>query len=300
MTIDLSLKGQGAGPWKHSYTWKDTVLYALGVGAKKNESDYLYEGRGPKVLPTYAVVAKQRLLLDMLRSTGCDLEGVVHHSERVTVHGILPPSGTFETTATIRDIYDMRRFALLVVDTRSADERGRLVAETTSSVLLRGEGGFGGVAAPRSAPRVDKPVSGPPDFVVEESTSAEQALLYRLSGDENPLHADDEFAKSAGFERGALLHGLCTFGFMARHVAKAMCDGDATRIRSIEGQFRRPVWPGDTLCTEGWRVATGAVALQVRVKERDEIVLSGALATLASAESDGAGALPSPRIPPSA
>jgi len=108
----------------------------------------------------------------------------------------------------------------------------------------------------------------------------EQALLYRLSGDVNPLHADDDIAKNAGFERGALMHGLCTFGFMARHVAKAVCDGDSTRLHSIDGQFRRPVWPGETLVTEGWLVGPDAVALQVRVKERDEVVISSASATL--------------------
>jgi acyl dehydratase len=279
MALDLSLKGRASSTWKHSYTWKDTVLYALGVGAKKSESDYLFEGHGPKVLPTYVVVAKQGLVLDLLRDIGCDLGMVVHHGERVVMHGLVPHGGTLLTTAILRDIYDMRRFALLVVDTRSEDEAGRLVAETTSSILLRGEGGFGGPMAPRSVPTIEKPLDGPPTFAIEEATLSEQALLYRLSGDENRLHADDEFAKSAGFERGALLHGLCTFGFMARHVAKAVCQGDATRIRSIDGQFRRPVWPGETVCTEGWRVGPDAVALQVRVRERDEIVISGASAT---------------------
>jgi acyl dehydratase len=274
--------GRASAPSSHSYTWKDTVLYALAVGAKKSESEYLFEGRGPKVLPTYAVVAKQSLMLELIRDTGCDLSMVVHYGERVVVHGPILPGGALVTTATIRDIYDMKRFALLVVDTRSVDADGPLVAETTSSVLLRGEGGFGGPPVPRAAPRIEKPAGEPPTFAIEEATVAEQALVYRLCGDINPLHADDEFAAKAGFDRGALLHGLCTFGFMARHVAKAVCDGDATRIRMIEGQFRKPVWPGETLCTEGWRVGDDAVALQVRVKERDEVVISAASATLTS------------------
>lgn len=281
MPLDCSLKGRASAPHTHSYSWKDTVLYALAVGAKKSESEYLFEGYGPKVLPTYAVVAKQSLMLELIRDTGCDLSMVVHYGERVAVHGPVPSDGTLVTTATIRDVYDMKRFALLVVDTRSEDGGGRLVAETTSSVLLRGEGGFGGPSAPRSAPRIERPAE-PPTFAIEEATVPEQAFIYRLCGDVNPLHADDEFAAKAGFQRGALLHGLCTFGFMARHVAKAACDGDATRIRAIEGQFKKPVWPGETLCTEGWRVAADTVALQVRVKERDEVVISGASATIAS------------------
>jgi acyl dehydratase len=108
---------------------------------------------------------------------------------------------------------------------------------------------------------------------------AEKALLYRLSGDVNPLHADPEFAATVGFDQGPILHGLCTYGYMVRHLAKGACGGDATRITGVEGQFRRPVWPGDTLVTEGWIASPGKVALQVSVKERSEIVLSGASAT---------------------
>ena len=118
-----------------------------------------------------------------------------------------------------------------------------------------------------------------PDFRVEEATSPEQALLYRLSGDPNPLHADPEFAKSVGFEKGPILHGLCTYGYMVRHAAKGACGGDATRLTGFEGQFRRPVWPGDTIVTEGWIVAPGKVALQVSIKERDENVITSACAT---------------------
>jgi acyl dehydratase len=156
------------------------------------------------------------------------------------------------------------------------------VAETTASIVFRGEGGFGGDPPPKEPPAVERPRDVPPTFSVEERTTLEQALLYRLSGDLNPLHADPEFARSVGFERGPILHGLCTFGFMVRHVAKAVCGGDATRVRAFEAQFRRPVWPGDTLVTEGWRVGADAVALQVRVKERDEVVVGGAWAVLAS------------------
>jgi acyl dehydratase len=101
-----------------------------------------------------------------------------------------------------------------------------------------------------------------------------------LSGDRNPLHADPEFARNVGFEQGPILHGLCTFGFMVRHVARGACGGDATRIRSFEAQFKRPVWPGDTLVTEGWIVRPGEIALQVRVKERDEVVIDKAWATI--------------------
>jgi len=174
----------------------------------------------------------------------------------------------------------MKRLAQVLVDARTDDATGRTVAEATSSILFRGEGGFGGEPPPKETPPAEKPRDVPPTFSVEEKTSPEQALLYRLSGDFNPLHADPSFAHAVGFERGPILHGLCTFGFMVRHVAKALCGGDATQVTAFEASFRRPVWPGDTLVTEGWQVRPGAVALQVKVKERDEVVIAGAWAML--------------------
>jgi acyl dehydratase len=251
------------------------------VGAKKEELDYLYEGRGPRVLPSFAVVSKFQPMLDLLAKTGGSLAMIVHGGERVAVHAPLAPAATLRTIATIRGFYDMKRLAQVLVDTRAVDARGTLVAETTSSILFRGEGGFGGPPPPKEPPPVDRPRDTPPTFSVEEATTAEQALLYRLSGDLNPLHVDPEFARGVGFERGPILHGLCTFGFMIRHVARALCGGDATRVRSFEASFRRPVWPGETLVTEGWQVRPDAVALQVKVKERDEVVIAGAWAILA-------------------
>jgi acyl dehydratase len=283
MLLDLALVGQPTAPAIRQYTWKDVVLYALGVGAKQGELDYLYEGRGPRVLPSFAVVSKFQPMLDLLAKTGGDLAMIVHGAERVVVHAPMPPEGTLRTTATVRGIYDMRKLATVLVDTRAEDGSGKLVAETTSSIYFRGYGGFGGSPPPKEAPPVEKPSRGtPPTFSVEEVTTPEQALLYRLSGDLNPLHADPEFAARDGFERGPILHGLCTFGFMVRHVVKAACSGDAARLRSFEAQFRRPVWPGETLVTEGWQVRPDAIALQVKVKERDEVVIAGAWATLST------------------
>jgi acyl dehydratase len=280
MPFDFSLSGKPGAPSVLRYSWKDVALYALGVGAKRAELDYLYEKRGPKVLPSFAVVPKFQPMLDLLMKSGGNLAMIVHGGERVVVHGPLPPEGELTTTATIRGFYDMKRLAQVLVDTRSVDDRGSLVAETTSAILFRGEGGFGGPPPPKDAPPVERPRDVPPTFVIEETTSLEQALIYRLSGDLNPLHADPDFAKSVGFEQGPILHGLCTFGFMVRHVAQGACGGDASRLRAFEAQFRRPVWPGETLVTEGWQVRPDAVAVHVKVKERDEVVIAGAWATI--------------------
>jgi acyl dehydratase len=280
MALDLSLVGKQTAPVTWEYGWKDTVLYALGVGAKQAELDYLFEGRGPRVLPSFAVVSKFPPMIELLGRTGGNLAMIVHGSERVTVHGPIAPSGKLTTTATLRGVYDMKRLAQALIDTRAEDASGKLVAETTSSILFRGEGGFGGDPPPKDPPPVERPRDVPPTFSIEETTSPEQALLYRLSGDLNPLHADPEFARAVGFERGPILHGLCSYGFMVRHVARGACGGDATKVRSFEASFRRPVWPGDTLVTEGWVVRPDAVAIQVKVKERDEVVIAGAWATL--------------------
>jgi len=280
MPLDPSLVGKPSPPASFEYTWKDTVLYALGVGARREELDYLYEGRGPKVLPSFAVVPKFGPMLDLLTKTGADLGMLVHQGERVTLHAPLAPSGRVLTTATVRGYYDLRKLAQVLVDMRTVDSDGRLVAETTSTMLIRGAGGFGGAPPPKEPASVEKPRDAPPTFSVEEATSPEQALLYRLSGDRNPLHADPEFARAVGFAQGPILHGLCTFGFMMRHVVKAACAGDASRVRSFEAQFRRPVWPGETLITDGWQVRADAVALQVRVKGRDDTVITNAWATI--------------------
>lgn len=280
MPLDLSVVDKPIPPTSFSYTWKDVALYALGIGAKKEELDYLYEGKGPKVIPSFAVVPMFEPMFQLVAKTGGDLAMVVHGGQRVRLHGKLPSSGTLSTTGKIRGIYDMRKFAIVLVDTETRDDADALLFETTSQIIFRGYGGFGGQTPPKEPKFVELPKGQEPDFRVEEQTSPEQALLYRLSGDINPLHADPAFAANVGFTQGPILHGLCTYGYMVRHVAKGACGGDATRITGFDGQFRRPVWPGDTLVTEGWKVAPGKIALQVSVKERAEIVITGAWATV--------------------
>jgi acyl dehydratase len=281
MPLDLTQIGKPTPDAIYTYDWHQAALYALGIGAKKDELDYLFEGRGPKVYPSFAVVPKFPPMLDVLGKSGGSLAMVVHGGEKVVIHKPFAPKGTLRTTAKTRAIYDMRKFAQVLIDTQSRDEGGELVCETTSSIIFRGEGGFGGEPPPREKDEsVAVPKDRPADFRIEEKTSPEQALLYRLSGDPNPLHADPDFAKSVGFEQGPILHGLCTFGHMVRHAAKGACGGDATQLAAFEGQFRRPVWPGDTIVTEGWKLAGDKLALRVSVKERDEVVIAGAWAQL--------------------
>jgi acyl dehydratase len=281
MALDLSIVGVESAPSTFTYAWKDVVLYALGIGAKREELDFLYEGRGPKVIPSFAVVPMFSAMFELVAKTGGDLAMVVHGAQRVRLEAALAPSGTLTTTATVRGIYDLRRLAVVLVDTVTKDADGKRLFDATSQIIFRGEGGFGGTVPPREDKVAEIPKGQPADFRVEETTSPEQALLYRLSGDLNPLHADPAFAANVGFTQGPLLHGLCTYGHMVRHVAKGACGGDASKVIGFEGKFTKPVWPGDTLVTEGWRVAPGTIALQVSVKERNEAVLTGAWAKLA-------------------
>ena len=281
MALDLSLVGKESAPSTFTYAWKDVVLYALGIGAKRDELDFLYEGRGPKVIPSFAVVPMFQAMFELVAKTGGDLAMVVHGAQRVRLQAALAPAGTLTTIATIRGMYDLRRLAVVLVDTVTSDESGKRLFDATSQIIFRGEGGFGGGTPPREEKVAEIPKGQPADFRVEETTTPEQALLYRLSGDLNPLHADPAFAANVGFTQGPLLHGLCTYGHMVRHVAKGACGGDATKVTGFEAKFTKPVWPGDTLVTEGWRVGSGKVALQVTVKERSEAVITGAWATLA-------------------
>ena len=280
MPLELSVVGKPQEAVTHTYTWKDTVLYALGIGAKKDELDFLYEGRGPKVYPSFAVVPSFSAMFQALLGCQGNLAMVVHGGEKVVVHKPFAAAGTVKTVATVRGIYDMRKFANVVVEMETKDEKGELVCTTSAKILFRGEGGFGGDPAPKEPSEIAVPKDRSADFRVEEATTAEQALLYRLSGDVNPLHADPDFATMAGFAQGPILHGLCTYGYMVRHVAKAVCGGDATKITGFEAQFRKPVWPGDTLVTEGWKLAPGKVALTVGVKDKPDAVITNAWATV--------------------
>ncbi|MBX3233063.1 MAG: MaoC family dehydratase N-terminal domain-containing protein [Labilithrix sp.] len=278
MPLDLSLVGHNGSPHVLDYTWKDTALYALGIGAKKDELDYLYEGRGPKVIPSFAVVPMFAAMLERVVKTGGDLAMVVHGSERARVHAPFPPSGRALATSKIDGIYDMRKFAIVMIDT-TIQVNDELVAETRTQIIIRNAGGFGGTTPPKEEKAAEIPKDrAEPDFRVEEKTTPEQALLYRLSGDLNPLHADPEFAAKVGFEQGPILHGLCTYGHMVRHVTKGALGGDASKLTGFGCTFRKPVWPGDTLVTEGWKLDGGRIALQVKVKERDEAVCTAAYA----------------------
>ncbi|NUP05087.1 MAG: MaoC family protein [Polyangiaceae bacterium] len=280
MPIDLTTLGWTTRPYELSYDWRTLATYALGVGAKRDELPFLYEGTagGMKVLPTFGVVPAHAPVVEALTKTGGNLAMIVHGAQTVRAHRSIPDQGTLSTTAHLKAIYDIKKFAQVIVET-STTHSGELVYETVWSIIFRGEGNFGGERPPRDE-SPSAPKDREPDWSTQEATSPEQALLYRISGDQNPLHADPVFAANVGFTQGPILHGLCTFGFLARAVVKNACGGDPDRLRSISAQFRRPVWPGDTLKMSGFDIGEGKVALTTSVIERDEAVLGSAYAVI--------------------
>jgi acyl dehydratase len=253
------------------------ILYALGIGAKADELDYLYEGRGPKVFPTFAVVPAFPPVLELLRNTGGNLAQMVHGAQTIKIEKPIPPEGTFVTVARVEGVYDMKRLVQVLVST-STQLAGEVVCTTQWQLLFREGAGFGGAHPPKLVtPAV--PEGQAPSFEDEDTTTREQALLYRLSGDFNPLHVDPEFAKAAGFVEGPILHGLATYGMVARAIVKHACDGDASRLRAFTAQFRKPVWPGEALRTVGYRVGS-SVVVKAYAGGRPDPVVTSAHATL--------------------
>ncbi len=276
MALDTSTVGFETEPMSFSYDWKTVALYALAVGATEQELDYVYEARGPRVLPTFAVIPAYGPVSQLFVKTQCDMTRLVHGGQTVRLHRALPPEGTLLTTGRIEGIYDMKKLAQVVLSTRTT-LNGEPCFDTEWSLLVRDAGNFGGPRPPKQeVPKLAEGQADAPTFRVEQPTRPEQALLYRLTGDLNPLHADPEFARAVGFEQGPILHGLCTFGFVGRAILQQACAGDATRLKRFSVQFRKPVWPGDVLCTEGFDVGGGRYVIQTSVQGRPDPVLTSA------------------------
>jgi len=278
MPVDLSVVGRKLEPTTHRYEEKDVMLYALGIGAgtEPDELDFVYE-RNLKVLPTFGVIPAFPALFAMGGAMAVNPAMVLHGEQRIELYGPIPTRGTVTTTPTIRAIYDKGKGALIVIDAETVDEKGKPLFKNTFGTFARGEGGFGGDRGPSGPTNV--PPQRPPDAVVSMRTIPQQALIYRLSGDMNPLHADPDFAQIGGYDR-PILHGLCTFGHVGRAVLKTHCGNDPTRLRALEVRFSGVVYPGETIVTELWREGSNQIVLQARTQERGEVVISNAAATV--------------------
>ncbi len=278
MPIDPESLGYETPPIDFEYTWRDTIRYALGVGATPDgELDYLYEGRGPKVLPTFCTIPTFAAFDALVDRIGCDRSGMVHHSQEMTLHKPLRPNAKLKVLGRVEGLYDLKRMAMSVFVIDALDEQGDLVIRGEVTLVLLKDGQFGGPRPPRAVRT--PPPDREPDFESREVVAPTQALLYRLSGDYNPLHADPEFAAGVGFDK-PILHGLCTFGYAGRAVVAHACGGAPERLSFFRGQFSSPVFPGDTLIVRGWNEAE-RIVLTVGTEERpSELALSNAYAVI--------------------
>lgn len=287
MPIDIE-SALGASLPSTSYSWedKDVILYNLAVGAGDPPTDpqelrYAYEA-DLVAIPTYGTIPPFGMLMSMAGVEGVDINlgQILHGEQELIVHQPIPTSGRVEQSGAITAIHDKGKGALVVVEVVSVLEKtGEELFTNRASIYVRGEGGFGGDPGPSSTAN---PPGRDPDHVVESKTLPQQALLYRMaSGDVNPLHVDPGFAGFAGFER-PILHGLCTYGIVAKAAVDEAMGGEPQRLWSYRARFSGHVFPGETLVTRIWE-EDDSLVLEARTKERDTKALSSAVITTRSA-----------------
>ncbi|MFN7151232.1 MAG: MaoC/PaaZ C-terminal domain-containing protein [Microthrixaceae bacterium] len=257
MPLDLQSRGNRSEAVTVSWDERDALLYAVSVGAGQDPLQELAlttentEGVSPEALPSFGGVLAQRVLRPDIGPF--DRAMLVHAEQRLTLHRPLPMSGKLVVTATVGDIFDKGSGAVVWTETSAVDpETGDPVVTSRSASFIRGEGGFGGE---RGTTDSWEPPRAEPDHVVTVRIRPEQALLYRLNGDRNPLHSDPAFAARGGFDR-PILHGMCTCGFTCRALVGVVADGRPCALTAMGGRFSSPVWPGEELRIEIWKDGT--------------------------------------------
>jgi acyl dehydratase len=283
MVLNLDAVGRPIKSQPFRYGPDQTILYALGIGAGPDDIEFIYEN-GLKVYPTFAVVPFLPAFFGpFVEKIKINLAGVLHGEHKIILHQPIPPAATLESTLHCDSVYDKGdKGAVINVRVETRTTEGDLLFENQAKVFDRTAGNFGGDPGPPGE-KNDPPAEAPPDFEITHETTAIQAAIYRLSGDKNPLHIDADFARKLGFDR-PILHGLCTFGFTGRAVLGALCENDPIRLKSLSGRFIHPVFPGDTLTTQGWRVNTDTYILRT-CNQAGEPVLGNAVAEVRSENS---------------
>uniref|UniRef100_A0A2K5Q3U3 Peroxisomal multifunctional enzyme type 2 n=1 Tax=Cebus imitator TaxID=2715852 RepID=A0A2K5Q3U3_CEBIM len=278
--------GQKLPSFSSAYTELEAIMYALGVGASiKDPKDlkFIYEGNSDfSCLPTFGVIIGQKSImgggLAEIPGLSMNFAKVLHGEQYLELHKPLPRAGKLKCEAVVADVLDKGSGVVIIIDVYSYSEK-ELTCYNQFSLFLVGSGGFGGK---RTSDKVKVAVAvpnRPPDAVLTDTTSLNQAALYRLSGDWNPLHIDPNFASLAGFDK-PILHGLCTFGYSARHVLRHFADNDVSRFKAIKARFAKPVYPGQTLQTEMWKEGN-RIHFQTKVQGTGDVVLSNAYVDLA-------------------
>ncbi|MES2258564.1 MAG: MaoC/PaaZ C-terminal domain-containing protein [Pseudomonadota bacterium] len=285
MALDYTLmKNWPIAERSQRYSGKDAILYALGLGAASSnpvaadDLQFVYE-RGLKALPTFATLLAGSGDWMADPKLAIDLNKLLHGEQFLTIHRPLPAEGTVVGKESVQEIYDKGadKGAVLYMQREVRDaSSGDLLATSGWSVFMRGNGGFGGTATGQPVPH-PVPQDRAPDASIDLVTRPEQAVLYRLSGDTNPLHIDPAVARAVGFDV-PILHGMCSYGIAGRAILKLCCDNDPARLRKLNLRFASPVYPGETLRTEIWHLNPGQVAFRVKVVERDLVALNNGYA----------------------
>jgi acyl dehydratase len=275
VAIDPAAVGATTPAGRCAWTKDDSLLYALGVGAGQDELAFTTEnskGVEQQAYPTQAVVIGpvEREALDPLGPY--DRRMTVHGTQRVELHRPLTPAGSAFIETEIVAVHDKGKGALIELATRAEDADGRSLFTSVTGLYVRGAGGFGATAGPLTA-RNPLPERAP-DLSIDVPTDASQALLYRLTGDRNPLHSDPTFASLVGYDR-PIMHGLCTYGIAGRVLLHALCDGQASRVGAISGRFSAPVTPGDTLTLRAWHLGSGRTGFAVFDHESRPVLTEG-------------------------
>ena len=265
MPLDPSAVGAEGTPTERAWSFKDAILYALGVGCGVDELQFSTE-KNQLVLPTFSVIVGMGgIPFDKIGSFNFAM--LVHGEQAIEVFGPIPPNGKVRTTGKVAGIYDKGKAGLVVFECESKDaETGELRFRNRMSAFIRGAGGFGGDSGPKAAP-FEVP-GRKPDHEVTYQTRPDQALIYRLSGDMNPLHSDPDLAKSVGFPK-PILHGLCTYGVAGRALVADLGGGDATKVSAVAARFTSPVFPGETLTTSIWRTEPGQAVFRTEASSPD-------------------------------
>ncbi|WP_418602813.1 MaoC/PaaZ C-terminal domain-containing protein [Mycolicibacterium sp. SCSIO 43805] len=272
MTLTAEAVGTTLDPTTFAWTETDAVLYALGVGARPPaELGLLDESKGPAVLPSFALLANWWAVRDLRAVLNLGSHPIVHGGQSLSVSRPLQPHGEVTVTGAVTAVWDKGKHASIEVTTRGADAHGELFVAVGQTMVLGG-GDFGGERGPATADEPD----GRADVTVDDDIRPEQAAIYRLSGDRNPLHIDPAAARKAGFD-DVFLHGLCTFGFATRALVNGVGDGDPEVLRSISCRFAKPVMLGAPLRTEIWRDGTD---VRFRTSQGSTVALSSGTATL--------------------
>lgn len=270
--LDFSVIGKKNPERIFKYNWKDAVLYALGIGAQIDELPFIYENTpgGLKVFPSFATIARG---VAFPRLGNIFFPKFIHGEELIHLYKPFASQGEIICFSEVTNIYDKGKAAVIHVKFSGLTNNRDPLFDLKSVFFYLGAGGFGGERGPKTEP-LTPPEGVVPDFSISYKTNKNQAALYRLNGDTNPLHIDPELARRGGQER-PILHGLCTYGYATRAILYAVCDGDVTRFKEFKVRFTNVVYPGETLTTEGWKV-NGRYIIQVRTERA--VVLGNAYA----------------------